>query len=51
MNARRDTGLNRVVSHGVIATELFTNYTRLAFGVTMTLAAWCVLLEQIGRAL
>jgi hypothetical protein len=35
----------------VIATELFTNYTRLAFGVTMTLAAWCVLLEQIGRAL
>jgi hypothetical protein len=35
----------------VIAMELFTIYTRLAFGATMTLAVLCVLLEQIGSAL
>jgi len=28
--------------------ELFTIYTRLAFGVTMIVATVCVLLEQIG---
>ena len=28
--------------------ELLTIYTRLAFGVTMILAAACVLLELIG---
>jgi hypothetical protein len=31
--------------------ELFTLYTRLAFGATMLLAALSVLLEQIGAAL
>jgi len=31
--------------------ELFTMYTRLALGVTMILAAVCMLLEQIGGAL
>jgi hypothetical protein len=31
--------------------ELFTIYTRLAFGATMILAAMCVLLELIGGAL
>jgi hypothetical protein len=28
--------------------ELFTMYTRLAFGVTMIVAAVCVLLGQVG---
>jgi hypothetical protein len=28
--------------------ELFTMYTRLAFGVTMIIAAVCVLLGQVG---
>jgi hypothetical protein len=31
--------------------ELFTIYTRLAFGATLTLAALSVLLEQIASAL
>ena len=31
--------------------ELFSMYTRLAFGVTMILAAACVLLEQLGGSL
>jgi hypothetical protein len=35
----------------VMASELFTIYTRLAFGVTMILAVACVLLEQFGGAL
>jgi hypothetical protein len=34
-----------------MASELFTIYTRLAFGVTMILAVACVLLEQFGGAL
>jgi len=32
------------------AIELLTAYTRLAFGVTMILAAACVLLREIGGA-
>ena len=35
----------------VTATELFTIYTRLAFGVTTIIAAACVLFELIGEAL
>jgi hypothetical protein len=31
--------------------ELFNIYTRLAFGVTMLLAALCVLIELIAGAL
>jgi hypothetical protein len=31
--------------------ELFTAYTRLALGVTMILAAVCVLARQFGGAL
>jgi len=31
-----------------LAMELFTMYTRLAFGVTMIVAAVCVLLGQVG---
>jgi len=34
-----------------MAMELFTIYTRLALGVTMILAVFCVLLEQIKGAL
>lgn len=30
--------------------ELFTMYTRLAFGVTMILAGLCLLFSQIGGA-
>ena len=51
----------RLTSHGksrgrmpeaaVIAKELFTIYTRLAFGATMILAVLCVVLEQIGGTL
>jgi len=33
------------------AMELFNMYTRLAFGVTMILAAACVLFEQIAAFL
>jgi hypothetical protein len=32
-----------------MAMELFTMYTRLAFGVTMIIAAVCMLLEQIEQ--
>jgi len=31
-----------------LAMELFTMYTRLAFGVTMIVAAVCVLFGQVG---
>jgi hypothetical protein len=34
-----------------MAMELFTIYTRLAFGATMTLAVLCVLFEQIEALL
>jgi hypothetical protein len=34
-----------------MAMELFTIYTRLAFGATMILAVLCVLLEQIAGLL
>jgi hypothetical protein len=50
-NTRRGTGLDSVRVHEVTAIELFTSYTRLAFGATMILAALCFLLEQIGGAL
>lgn len=34
-----------------MAMELFTIYTRLAFGATMILAALCVLFEQVANAI
>jgi hypothetical protein len=34
-----------------MAMELFTIYTRLAFGVTLILAVMCVLLEQVADAI
>ena len=37
--------------YDVTGGELFTTYTRLAFGATMIIAALCLLLEQIGSAL
>jgi hypothetical protein len=32
-----------------MATEIFTIYTRLAFGATMILAAMCLMLEQVAN--
>ena len=49
LNRKSVKATARSVKREVI--ELFNIYTRLIFGATTILAALCVLLEQIGRAL
>ena len=47
----RPDSLGRTQHVVSMAMELFTIYTRLAFGATMILAALCALLELIAGAL